>query len=248
MLANDEDCSRHPTEPHHDAAFKPQAVHSNGFSSDSSASRNSNSLPHYHFYGLASTQTESQLHEEDVAILEGSQKENIGAAERNKDLGQPIFRPPSPHADSPRNAPSKTLHVDGRNGSLLTNEVCLGYTRQTYGYIIFRKLLRKIPLLFPFNPLTVVRFIRQPLNLRVGTRLSLVLYLVLLHMIHLRVIRLKILRNSFSPSRNSLPSLYPNWGVVLPQKAPIPVAHPIVQHLPTHQSTSSARLVHKVEY
>jgi hypothetical protein len=140
MLANDKDATWQPTEAH-DSTFKPQATHSNGFSSDSSPSRNSNSLPRYHFYGLASTQTQSQLHEEDVAIHEGSQKENIGAAERNKDSGQsnslPIFRPPSPHAPPPRNAPSKTLHVDSRNGSLSTNKVRLGCSHQTYGYIIF---------------------------------------------------------------------------------------------------------------
>ena len=123
VLANDKDSTWQSTEAH-DLAFKPQATHSNEFSSDSSPSRNSNPLPHYHFYGLASTQTQSQLHEEDVAIHEGSQKENIGAAERNNDLGQPIFRPPSP--PSPRNAPSKTLHVDSRNGSHSKNKVRLG--------------------------------------------------------------------------------------------------------------------------
>jgi hypothetical protein len=243
MLANDNDATCQPTETH-DSAFKP---HSNGFSSDSSPSRNSNSLPQYHFYGLASTQTQSQLHDEDVAIHEGSQKENVGAAERNKDLGQPVFRPPSPHAASPKKGPSRTLHVDSRNGSLSTNKVRLSCGHQTYGFIkIFRKLLRKISLLFLFNPLTVVRSI--PLNLQVGTRRSLVLYPLLLHMIRSRVIRLKILRNSLSPSRNSLPYHYLNWDVVLSQKAPIPVAPPTVQRLATHQSTSSARLVQKAEY
>jgi hypothetical protein len=246
MLANDKDATWQSTEAH-DSAFKPQATHSNGFSADSSPSRNSNSFPRYHFYGLASTQTQSQ----NEAIHEGSQKENIGAAERNKDLGQsnplPSLRPASPHAPPP-NAPSKTFHVDSRNGSLSTNKVCLSSGHQTFVTKIFRKLLRKIPLLFLFNPLPVVRFIRRPLNLRVGTLLSLVLYLVLLRMIHSRVIPLKILRNSFSLSRNSLPSLYLNWGVVLSQKAPIPVALPNVQRLPTHQATSSARLVHKAEY
>jgi hypothetical protein len=131
MLANDKDATWQPTEAH-DSAFKP---HSNGFSSDSSPSRNSNSLPQYHFYGLASTQTQTQLHEEDAAIHEGSQKENIGAAECNKDLGQPIFRLPSPHAASPRNAPSKTLHVDSRNDSLSTNKVRLSCSNQKYGFI-----------------------------------------------------------------------------------------------------------------
>ena len=131
MLANDKDATWQPTEAH-DSAFKP---HSNGFSTDSSPSRNSNSLPQYHFYGLASTQTQSQLHEEDVAIHEGSQKENIGAAEHSKDLGQPVFRPPSPHAASPRNAPGKTLHVDSRNGSLSSNKVRLSYCQQAYGFI-----------------------------------------------------------------------------------------------------------------
>lgn len=242
MLANDKDATWQPTQTH-DSAFKP---HSNGFSSDSS---HSNSLPQYHFYGLASTQTQSQLHDEVVAMHEGSQKENIGAAEGKKDLGLPIFRPPSPRTASPKNAPSKTLHVDSRNGSLSTNKVRLNCNHQTYGFIkIFRKLLRKIPLLFLFNPLTVVRSIWRPLNLQVGTRLILVRYLVLLHTIHSRVIRLKILRNSLSRSRNNLPSLYLNWVVVLSQKGPIPVALPIVQRLLTHHSTSNARLVQKAEY
>ena len=123
LLANDKDKDANwkPTEAN-DTASKPAATHSNGFSSDSSPSRNS--LPHYHLHGLASTQTQSQLYEEDEAILEGSQKENIGAAERNKDLGQsnplPVFRPPSPHATPSRNAPTK---LDNRSGFLSTNKV-----------------------------------------------------------------------------------------------------------------------------
>ena len=134
MLANDKDATWKPTEAH-GSAFKPQATHSNGFPSDSSPSRNSNPSPHYHFYGLASTQTQSQPYQEDEAILEGSQKENIGASERNKDLGQSNpLRPPSPHLPPSRNAPSKTLHVDSRNGSLSTNKVGLGCSHQMYGY------------------------------------------------------------------------------------------------------------------
>lgn len=119
---NDKDVNWKPTEVH-DLASKPQAT-SNGFSSDSSPSRNS--LPHYRLHGLASTQTQSQLYEEDEAIHEGSQKENIGASERSKDLGQsnPIFRPPSPHAPlPPRNVPTKVPHVGSRNGFLSTNKV-----------------------------------------------------------------------------------------------------------------------------
>jgi hypothetical protein len=118
LLANDKD---------KDANWKPTEAndtHSNGFSSDSSPSRNS--LPYYRLHGLASTQTQSQLYEEDEAIHEGSQKENIGAAERNKDLGQsnplPVFRPPSPHATPSRNAPTK---LDNRSGFLSTNKVRL---------------------------------------------------------------------------------------------------------------------------
>ena len=134
MLANDKDATWQHTEAH-DSAFKPQTTRSNGFSSDSSPSRNSNSSPHYHFYGLASTQTQSQLYQEDEAMHEGSQKENIGAAERNKDLGQSNpLRPPSPHLPPSRNAPSKTLHVDSRNGFLSTNKVDLDCSHQTYGH------------------------------------------------------------------------------------------------------------------
>jgi hypothetical protein len=130
LLANDKDknANQKPTEVH-GSTSKPQATHSNGFSSDSSPSRKS--PPHYRLHGLASTQTQSQLYEKDEAIDEGSQKENIGAEERNKDLGQsnplPIFRPPSPHAPPPKAAPSKVPHVDSRNGFLSTNKVRLVY-------------------------------------------------------------------------------------------------------------------------
>ena len=129
ILANDKDATWQPAEAH-DSAFKPQATHSNGFSSDASPSQNANSLPQYHFYGLAATQTQSQLHDDDVDMHEGFQKENIGATERNKNLG----RPPSPHAPPPKNAPSKTLQVDSRNGSPSTTKVHLDCSHQTYGY------------------------------------------------------------------------------------------------------------------
>ena len=130
LLANDKDTSRRPTEAHMSPS-KPQHPHSNGFSSDSSPSRNSNFLPHYRYHGLAETQTQSQLYDEDEAIHEGSQKENIGTAERNKDLGPlPILRPPSPHSSSPKNPPRRITPVDSR----LTNKVRLGYcNHQMYG-------------------------------------------------------------------------------------------------------------------
>ena len=129
LLANDKnkDANWKPTGIH-DSASRPQATHSNEFSFDSSPSRNS--LPRYCLHGLASTQTQSQPYEEDEAIHEGSQKENIGATERNKDLGHsnpsPIFRPPSPHAP-PRNVSSKGPHVDSRSGLLSTTKVELVY-------------------------------------------------------------------------------------------------------------------------
>lgn len=155
LLENDKDTSWKPTEAN-EPISKAQTTHSNGFSSDSSpSSRNSNFLPHYRFHGLAETQTQSHPYDEDEAMYEGSQKENIGAVERNKDSGQ-SFRPPSPHAASPRNAPGKVAHVDNRNGFLSTNKVRLRYcSRRIYGHTkISRKLLTKHHLLFPFNPLS----------------------------------------------------------------------------------------------
>jgi hypothetical protein len=149
LLANDKDASWKHTEAH-ESASKP---HPNADSIHSS--RNPSSLPHYHFHGLAATQTQSQPYEEDEAIHEGSQKENIGAAERNKDLSNPlpIFRPPSPHASSTRNAPGKATHVDSRIGFLSTNKVRSGYfSHRIYDYTkIFRKPQRKLPLLFLFS-------------------------------------------------------------------------------------------------
>lgn len=45
-----------------------------------SSSRHSNSLPTYHYHGLATTQTQTQsvAEEEEEEVQEGSQKENIG--------------------------------------------------------------------------------------------------------------------------------------------------------------------------
>lgn len=41
------------------------------------SSRQSNSLPTYHYHGLAPTQTQAQSNSEEVQVDEGSQKENI---------------------------------------------------------------------------------------------------------------------------------------------------------------------------
>ncbi|KAF8163374.1 hypothetical protein B0H34DRAFT_764888 [Crassisporium funariophilum] len=108
-------------------ALMPQAIHSNEISSDSlPSSRTSNSLPQYHFHGLASTQTQSQHHGEDEEVNEGSQKENIASLKSNKDAGQlnpsSISRPPSPHASSSRNVQTKTTNPDTRNGSPSTGK------------------------------------------------------------------------------------------------------------------------------
>lgn len=269
LLANDKDISLESTEAHK-CTSKPQVSHSNGYSSDSISSRNSNSLPRYLLHGLVSTETQSQQYEDDEAMYEGSQKENIGAAGRNNDLTLsdplPVFRPPSPHASSSRNAPNKVTHVNSRNSFLSTNRVRPWYcAHRMYCYTkIFRKPLRKFLRLFPFNPLSqnqVPEQIQpnkplvtwQPLNRKVVICHVLVLHLVLAHRIHSPVIPLKIPRNSFLPSPNSLLSLYLNWGVFLSQwmKALIQVAPPIVQCLPTHQATSPILRrvhIHKAEY
>lgn len=51
---------------------------SKDISSDSSPPRNANNvIPVYDFHGLASTQTQTQHHDEEIQLDEGSQKENI---------------------------------------------------------------------------------------------------------------------------------------------------------------------------
>ncbi|KAF9464783.1 hypothetical protein BDZ94DRAFT_1320898 [Collybia nuda] len=57
--------------------------------SDSSPPRNTNiATPHYHFHGLASTQTQAQQHDDIIQPEGGSQKENITA---NKGNGEEAF-------------------------------------------------------------------------------------------------------------------------------------------------------------
>lgn len=94
LLKNDSGSSRLPA---HSSASKLQPYE---ISSDSlPSSRTSNSLPQYHFHGLASTQTQSQHYGEEAGFNEGSQKENIDAGKSSKEWAnqQPIPRPNSPH-------------------------------------------------------------------------------------------------------------------------------------------------------
>ncbi|KIM49330.1 hypothetical protein M413DRAFT_438515 [Hebeloma cylindrosporum] len=100
----------------HSSAFKPQP---HEISSDSlPSSRTSNSLPQYHFHGLASTQTQSQHYVEEEGLNEGSQKENIGAGKSSKEWAnpQPIPRPNSPHP------PVASAKGDSRGNSLPRND------------------------------------------------------------------------------------------------------------------------------
>lgn len=92
------------------SARRTQTPHHNEISSDSlPSSRTSNSLPHYHFHGLASTQTQSQQQEGADVFNEGSQKENIGTSKPSQEQGR--VNPPRPSsppiASSSRAIPSK---------------------------------------------------------------------------------------------------------------------------------------------
>ncbi|PPQ93283.1 hypothetical protein CVT25_015281 [Psilocybe cyanescens] len=127
LLDNNSSPIKRPNESRSSAAFKTQVVHANEISSDSlPSSRTSNSLPHYHFHGLASTQTQSQHQGEDEQVNEGSQKENIGASKQIKDPGRanasPISRPSSPHPSSSRNVQVKATTRTQVKGSATPNE------------------------------------------------------------------------------------------------------------------------------
>jgi len=104
LLENDSGSSRMPA---HSPAFKPQPYE---ISSDSlPSSRTPNSLPQYHFHGLASTQTQSQHYGEEEGFNEGSQKENIDAGKSSKERAnpQPIPRTNSPHPPAASTLPPK---------------------------------------------------------------------------------------------------------------------------------------------
>jgi hypothetical protein len=114
LLENDSSSSRMPS---HSSAFKPL---SHDISADSfPSSRTSNSLPQYHFHGLASTQTQSQYYAEEGGINEGSQKENIDAAKSSKERSSPVSRPDSPHPPAVSVLPAKG---DSRSNSLPKND------------------------------------------------------------------------------------------------------------------------------
>lgn len=77
------------------------------------SSRHSNSLPTYHYHGLASTQTQTQTeaNDEDVEMQEGSQKENIqnnavtvASESRQTPLAQKIVPNSIPLSESPSRA------------------------------------------------------------------------------------------------------------------------------------------------
>ena len=121
LLEPDTDSSRKPSDAR-SSALKSQ-LPANEISSDSLPSRNSNSLPQYHFHGLASTQTQSQHYDDEEEPNNGSQKENIGTTSRSsKDSGRslpsPVSRPTSPHASSSKNVHVKAVPSDNRAGSL----------------------------------------------------------------------------------------------------------------------------------
>jgi len=87
LLQNQTDSSRKQSDAR---SLKSRSVHSNEISSDSLPSpRHSDSLPQYHFHGLAATQTQSQHYEQQQEVNEGSQKENIEAQRSGKDAERP---------------------------------------------------------------------------------------------------------------------------------------------------------------
>ncbi|KAH9483918.1 hypothetical protein JR316_0003396 [Psilocybe cubensis] len=118
---------KRPEEDRNSAAYKTRSAHTNEISSDSiTSSRNSNSLPHYHFHGLASTQTESQQQGEDEQANEGSQKENIGSLKQTKDFehSSPSLatRPGSPYQSSSRNVQTRAGTRAQAKGSAIPKE------------------------------------------------------------------------------------------------------------------------------
>ena len=82
------------------------------------SSRHSNSLPTYHYHGLASTQTQTQtqVHDEDVEMQEGSQKENIqrtnAAVTPNESRQTPLAQKVPPNASSSKATPSRNGHLE----------------------------------------------------------------------------------------------------------------------------------------
>lgn len=102
--------------------------HSIDTSSDSlPSSRLSNSVPQYHFHGLASTQTQSQHLEDEEEVNVGSQKENVGAQKSNKGNGdirlRPSSRSNSPVASSSRGAQNNGLHGGNRASANINYKV-----------------------------------------------------------------------------------------------------------------------------
>lgn len=91
------------------------------------SSRNSNSLPTYNLHGLAATQTQTQVVEEEEdseEALGGSQKENIqgpGTAKERRTTPGP-FRP-GQSQESPSRTNVRTLKADKGAGSLAHSRV-----------------------------------------------------------------------------------------------------------------------------
>ena len=124
LLENDTNPSKRLSDSR-DPTLKSRPLYSNDVSSDSSPSGHSNSVPQYHFHGLALTQTQTQHYGEEHGVDEGSQKENIVAL--NKDDGQirprPSSRSNSPVSSSSRGAQNNGSHGETRVGANSNHKV-----------------------------------------------------------------------------------------------------------------------------
>ncbi len=140
LLENDANSSKKLSDSR-DPSLKSRSAYSNDVSSDS---RHSNSVPQYHFHGLASTQTQTQHYEEEQGVNEGSQKENIGAL--NKDDGQVRLRPSSrsnsPVPSSSRDAQNNGSHGETRVGANLYHKVRYLIYQRALFFIIFEGLVK----------------------------------------------------------------------------------------------------------
>lgn len=138
LLDNDTNSSKRLNDSR-DPSLKSRPAYSNDVSSDSSPSRHSNSIPQYHFHGLASTQTQTQHYEEEQGVNEGSQKENFGAL--NKDDGQirpwPSSRSNSPVTSSSRGAQNNGSHGETRVGANSNHKVRYLIYQRALFFIIF---------------------------------------------------------------------------------------------------------------
>ncbi|KAF6765281.1 hypothetical protein DFP72DRAFT_870613 [Ephemerocybe angulata] len=82
---------------------------------ESFSSRNTNSLPTYHYHGLASTQTQTQSNAEEDPIEEGSQKENIQQVQAAAPSEPLITNAAAKQGQSSKGTPAKSKDI-GQSG------------------------------------------------------------------------------------------------------------------------------------